>query len=181
MSATIDIVPDDLFTKVKAFIASLLGDSPNPEVFKGLGNRVNMPKAPGFVVMTGVLQQRLRTNVDTSAPSGSPAPADGTVAVNAGLRFDMQLDFYGPLSGQWSATLCAMLRDDAGCQALAPVCQPLYADDARMVPLITGEEQYLERWTLTAVMQYNPTVTVAQQYAVEAAATLINVDEAYPP
>lgn len=179
MSAVIDIVPDDLYTVMRAFIQSLLPGP--PEVFKGLGNRVPMPTADGFVVMTGVLQQRLRTNVDATAAVGSPPPALGTLSVNAGLRFDMQLDFYGPLSGSWSALLAAVLRDPVGCDALAPACQPLYADDLRMVPLIIGEEQYLERWTLTAVLQYNPTVTQPQQYSVAATATLINVDEAYPP
>lgn len=179
MSAAIDIVPDDLFTVMRAFIQSLLPGP--PEVFQGLGNRVSMPTGDAFVVMTGVLQQRLRTNVDDTAATGSPTPAPGTLSLNAGLRFDMQLDFYGPLSGSWSALLAAALRDPLGCDALAPACQPLYADDIRMVPLITGEEQYLERWTLTAVLQYNPTVTLPQQYSVAAAATLINVDEAYPP
>lgn len=179
MSATVDIVPDDLFTVVRTFIQSLLPGP--PEVFQGLGNRVSMPTVDSFVVMTGVLQQRLRTNVDATTDTINPAPAPGSLSVNAGLRFDMQLDFYGPLSGSWAAILAAALRDELGCEALAPACQPLWADDLRMVPLITGEEQYLERWTLTAVLQYNPTVTVSQQYAAAASATLINVDEAYPP
>ena len=34
-----------------------------------------------------------------------------------------------------------------------------------MTPLVTGEEQYDERWILTASLQYNPIVTIPQQSA----------------
>jgi hypothetical protein len=50
-----------------------------------------------------------------------------------------------------------------------------------MVPLVTGEEQYLERWTVRAVLQYNPVTTVLQDYAGSATVNVINVDERYPP
>jgi hypothetical protein len=72
-------------------------------------------------------------------------------------------------------------RDEYGCNMLNPEASPLYTDDARMVPLVTGEEQYLERYVLTAVLQTNPVTTVSQQFADTANVGLINVDSTYPP
>jgi hypothetical protein len=47
--------------------------------------------------------------------------------------------------------------------------------------LVNGEEQYEERWIVGANLQYNPVVSTPQQFADTLEATLINVDEAFPP
>jgi hypothetical protein len=41
----------------------------------------------------------------------------------------------------------------------------LYCSDGHQMPLTTGEQQYETRWTLTASLQYNPTVSIPQQSA----------------
>ena len=41
--------------------------------------------------------------------------------------------------------------------------KPLYTSDGIQAPLITGEEQYEARWTITASMQYNPVINVAAE------------------
>ncbi len=59
---------------------------------------------------------------------------------------------------------------------LAPDCAPLYIDNARRMPFVTGEEQYYPRYSSTAVLQYNPVTAIPQQFADEASATVIDVE-----
>ena len=40
-----------------------------------------------------------------------------------------------------------------------------YCSDGMQSPLVTGEQQWEGRWTLTASLQYNPVVTVPQDFA----------------
>jgi hypothetical protein len=49
------------------------------------------------------------------------------------------------------------------------------------MPFIDGEEQYEQRYTISAHLQYNPQVTAPQQFANVASVTLIDVDQRYAP
>jgi hypothetical protein len=92
----------------------------------------------------------------------------------------VQLDFYGPESAVWAVRASAYLRDDYGCDMLAPDCQPLHADTPRMGPFVSGEEQYEQRWFLTAAIQWNAVMTLPQQFAGAAEVELVEVDVEYP-
>jgi hypothetical protein len=176
------VTPDleAVYTKVNAFLATVV--PPGTEIVKGLGNRAPPPAGP-HVAVTLLFQQRLRTNQAAYTDTGNPGPPEdqGARAVEVGMRLDMQLDFYGPDAGNWAAMTVALLRDDYGCEQLAPDCQPLYADEGRQIPFVTGEQQYQQRWTVTATLQYNPVTSLPQQFANAAVVDLINVDERYPP
>lgn len=144
------------------------------EVVQGQDNRVPQPKG-AHVVMQNVMLRKLSTNVhsfDTIAQ---------TQTVHAFAEIRMQLDFYGAAAWEWGQAASALLRDAIGCSALAPVCQPLHADDAALAPLITGEQQYLRRACLDAYLQWNPIVTVPQQFADTLSVILVNVDVEFPP
>jgi hypothetical protein len=47
------------------------------------------------------------------------------------------------------------------------------------MPLITGEENFEQRWTLNAVLQYNPVTTVPIEFFDEAIVSTINVEATY--
>lgn len=178
MTDTVTPVQLDVYKVLQAFIMDVTGLA-KPLVIQGLPNRAAMPAAqPGFVVMTLIHRARLRTNVDTWDES-NPAPT--TIEHEQGVQLRMQLDLYGSSSGEWADMLSTLLRDDVGCAALAPACQPLYSEDPRLAPLIDTEEQYEARWILEAVLQYNPVTSTPMQFADAASVGLINVDEAYPP
>ena len=166
-----------VYVRLEAFLQYIL-PSQTP-VVQGLANR--LPTPPGaYVVMTAILQKRLATNINRY-DDPNIVPGDGTRAIQQNTRMDVQLDFYGPDASDWAAMAETLWRDEVGCSLLAPDCQPLYADSAMQVPLVTGEEQYQQRWTLTAALQYNPVTTNPQQFADAAVVDLINVDERYPP
>lgn len=161
--ATVANTLTDVYAALGAFIASMLGLAAG-QVIQGFPNRTAMPVGP-FVAMTGILKKRLRTNVDNFAGTSQVAPAPGPVTAEQGQQIDVQLDCYGPASSDWADILTTLLRDNVGCLALAPKCQPLYADDPIRAPLTNAEAQYEDRWIVTARIQYNPVTTTAQEYA----------------
>lgn len=176
MSVTVTPVQADLFTTLRTFLLTLV--PAGVEVVKGQENRVAMPLGP-FILMTPLYQIRLATNEDDY---DDPFPADGgTQSAKVSMRVDIQLDFYGPDSQAWATIVSTLWRDFVGCDGLAPTCQPLYADDPRQLALVTGEEQYEQRWSLTATLQYNPVTVTVQDFADTLDVTLIDVDVVYPP
>ena len=169
--ATVSPTVDEVITALGNFVVAYLGLA-QVQVIRGYPNRVPMPPTippagypPGFVVLTEMTKTRLRTNIDNFAGTSDPAPAPGPVTSEQGQKLDVQIDVYGPTSSDWSDILTTLLRDNIGCVALAPVCQPLYADDPIRAPLTNAEAQYEDRWIITARLQYNPVVTTSQEYA----------------
>lgn len=165
----------NVYPALVALIINVTG-LPASNVVQGLANRTSMP-LPGFVEVQGLFDSRLRTNIDTYDQT-NPAPT--TKTLEQGLKLTVQIDCFGPQSHDWANMLSTILRDEEGCIALAPSCQPLYADEARMIPLVAGEEQWEERWMVEANLQMNPVVTAPQQYADALELTLINVPEKFP-
>lgn len=153
------------------FIVAQLGLSTNPpQVIQGYPNRTSMPDTlplvgegypQGFVVMTAMTKKRLRTNVDVTPDVDDPS----SQTEEMGQKLDMQLDVYGPNASDWADILVTLLRDNVSYLALVPACAPLYADDPIRAPLTNAEQQYEDRWIITARLQYNPVVTTPQQYA----------------
>jgi hypothetical protein len=170
---------DDLYTAVKGFLVTALDIAP-AQVVKGLGNRVSAPvggsAGSSYIVMTQLTRLRLRTNIDTW---------DGTdptsLSFEQGVEVMLQLDVFGVNAADLATIITTLWRDDYACLALGAVCQPLYCDEPRLMPFIDGEEQYEQRYTISAHLQYNPTVSVPQQFANVAQVSVINVDEKYAP
>ncbi len=177
MSTTISPTQLAVYVRLEAFLQFILPTG--TPVVQGLQNRVPTPSG-AYVSMLAIIQKRLATNIETYSDP-EDAPEDATRTVQQNTRVDMQLDFYGPNAADWSAMAETLWRDDEGCRLLAPDCQPLFADESRQSPLVTGEEQYQQRWTLTATLQYNPSIALPQQFADAAVVGLINVDVEYPP
>lgn len=176
MATTVTPVADDIYTVVKAFIMAQLALD-NAHVVKGFNNRVAQPVGP-FVLMSNSQKKRLGTNSITwDMVDDDPTSIDLTQP----QQMTIQLDCYGPAAGEWSDILSTLLRSEIGCDALGPVCQPLYADDPVRIPLTNAESQYEDRWKVTLTLQYNVTVSTDQQFADTLAVTLIEVDAEYPP
>jgi hypothetical protein len=147
-------------------------------VLRGPINRAAQPPVD-HVVFTILDRHRLRQNVETDV---DPFPsAGGETQTEQGIKLMVQVDFYGRTAANWVDPFTTVWHSEKAFRYLAPECAPLYADDGRMIPLTTGEEQFLERWAVTAMLQYNPVTSVPQQFADTLSANVINVDERYPP
>lgn len=161
---------NDVMVPLGNFIQSLLPDVP---IVMGLINLVAAPVGP-YIRMTPAGMRRLRTNQDSY-------DLVDTRTVERSEEYAIQIDFYGPDSAEWASTIETMFRDFYACDMLAPTCQPLHAEGPIQSPLSNGEENYEQRWILTALIQYNPTVTLPQQYADTLDVTLISVDATFKP
>lgn len=178
MSATVDITLADLYAKLGQLFQGIVGIDPGTSALvplvQGQPNRAPMPNVP-FMLMQAFRAGRLSTNIDTWMPITQLQKSEQKTKVK------VQLDCYGPDSETWATLVSTLWRDFYACDQLAPTGQPLYSDEPFQGALIDGEEQYEERWTVELYLQYNPVTTVAQQSANALAATVINVDERYPP
>ena len=176
MTATVVPAQDAVFIVLRTFIKSII----NCEVIQGLGNYVSMPVG-GFIAITPLFQTKLSTNYNTFH-DGTFDTVPTSVMTQSSLQaaeLTIQIDCYGVNSAEWATAISTLLRDDYGCIALAPYCQPLHADDPKQIPLITGEENFEQRWTLNAVLQYNPVTTVPIEFFDEAIVSTINVEATY--
>lgn len=148
---------EQLFISLTAYIRSLLPDLDMDHVIQGLGNGLPFPDGP-FVCMTATSQRKLSTSTDTYDPDAE------TRTVLVPTEYSIQIDCYGPQSSDMAWTLSNMWRDQFGYDAMHPN-DPLYSTDPTQVPLVNAEKNYEQRWTFIALLQFNPTVTVTQQFA----------------
>lgn len=176
MTLTVTPVMDDVITDVGNFIVSIV--PAGTPVLRGPIDRAATPNVD-YVLMTPVHTEPLRTTIVTD---DDPGTGLGTATWEQGAKVEVQLDFYGDAFGaDWGAAFITMWKTEYACDALGDTCSPLYTDGGRMMPLVTGEEQYLERWTVRTFLQYNPTVSTPQDYADTVDITAISIDQAFPP
>ena len=168
MTATVSLAQTDLQTILRSFILSLI----DCEVIDGLDNGVPPPLNP-FIAITPLYFNRLATNMPTYQDPGTGA---GTSGVMQSIAYTWQIDCYGPQSSDWAAIITTMFRDGYGVDFMAPIAAPLYADDPKQFAIVDGEENFEQRWLITAVLQYNPVVTIPVQYFNVINITPINVD-----
>lgn len=182
--STVTPTQDAVYTLVKSLVVIATGLDPSL-VIQGQPNRAAMPPAaPGFAMMQLQRTKRLRTNQDTYDLT-NPDPTE--IETEQGTELRLQLDLYGASSGDWGVILSTLLRSEyaytvlAGADPANPITVPLYSSDAFLAPLDDSEQQYENRWTIEAILQYNPVTTVPMEFADTLTVTLINVDETYPP
>ncbi len=177
MSLAISVTQDDVYTAMETFLSGVLPTG--VPVIRGLPNRAAMPQpVPGFVMMQTLTQNRLNMPVHSWDYGASSPPS--TLDIEQGIELPMQIDCYGPTSGDWAATISTAIEDQFGFDAIGPNVEPLYCNQARMMPLTDEELQYEERWSLDLHLQINPIVTITQQFADQLDMSVVNVTEKYP-
>jgi hypothetical protein len=178
MTLTVAPLMDDVITDVGNFIVSIV--PAGTPVLRGPIDRAAYPNVD-FVLVTPVFRDPLRTTIVTHDPDA------GVARWEQGTKVELQVDLYGDtLGADWCAMFSTMWKTEYACDALGTIapgvpCSPLYTDGGRMMPLVTGEEQYSERWMVRTFLQYNPTVSTPQDYADTVDITVISVDVAFPP
>lgn len=160
-SVTVDTVIDALGDFLQPFVGSA-------EIVRAQVNRVSMPPLP-CVVLTELF------HVDLRVPSQDYDQAGDEALLSVSNRIDIQVDFYGESAGDYCRSVQSAFRTMWGFDKFPAGIKPLYTSDGIQSPLVSGEQQYVARWTLTVSMQYNPVVTVPQEFAEEAAATTIAI------
>lgn len=155
------IIIDDVIDQLAAFVKLFMQGG---QVTRAQVNRVPMPNVPN-AVLTELLQ------VDIHIPHAIYDQIDGKALLSGTQRIDIQLDVYGVLAGEICNAIKTAFRTTWAYDYFPQGIKPLYTSDGGQAPLVTGEQQYESRWTLTVSMQYNPTTTVPQQSAIIAEVT----------
>lgn len=164
-SITVDTVIDALGDFLQPFVVGA-------EIVRAQVNRVSMPPLP-CVVLTELF------HIDLRVPSQDYDQLNDLSLLSVSNRIDVQVDFYGESAGDYCRSVETAFRTMWGFDKFPAGMKPLYTSDGIQSPLVSGEQQYVSRWTLTVSMQYNPIVTVPQEFAEEATATAIAVDVLY--
>lgn len=171
MMQTISITQNALMTAIKAFLLSVV-DQP---VLRTPVDRAAMPVG-SFIAMTPGAVMPLATNTRRTVGD--------TQQIKRSSQFNCQLDCYGLDSGDTAAMVSILFRDVYAVESFAALgleIAPLYAETAHQMPIVTGEEQYLERWTFDIALQFNPVVSPTLQSANMLELLLRNVDRTFPP
>lgn len=163
---TSSISVDQVIDALAAFLAPFC---PGAQIARGQVNRVPMAPSP-CVYLTEVLQVKL------AVPNTDYRPDDDEADIGSRRRIDIQMDFYGLPAGEFAAAVSTAFASHWGFAHFPSNIKPLYTSDPVQAPLTTGEQQYESRWTSTAALQYNPTVTVPQEFADVVTPTIIQAD-----
>lgn len=176
---TISQTESQVFAAVRAYVLWVLGA--NTVVIQAPGNRVPMPKTD-FILLNYLNRQDLTRPVESYFDETVGTIQTSTISYDQALEYGIQVDCYGANAGDNCSELTAWWDTATTCDFLETYnIQPLYHDDPRMLPLVDSESQYTKRWTTSFYLQYNPSVTMTQQFADEVDITLIEVDTTYTP
>lgn len=152
MATTLNTTHTDIYTDVRRYLLSLFPDN---EVVQGYSNNVPLPNPP-FILMNLITETDLNTQINGFH-------GNGQATVTRSVETALQLDFYGEESGNRARIFQNLWRDYYTCEILGK-CQPLYSDNLRYIPLTNEEQEFEERWNITAYLTYNPTITHGQDY-----------------
>ena len=150
------ISDSDVFTALRTFLLLLF---PEIEIVQSQNNNVAPPKG-AFITMNNVGKRRLATN----SRSYTDTKKQKTQDVAMPTEYTIQVDFYGERAGDRAQTLSALFFDYVAYDIFPESIKPLYATDPFQIPLITGEKNYLERWSMDVKIQYNPVISTPMKF-----------------
>lgn len=165
------ILEKQVFSALRAVLLTIVDCA----VIRTPVNRAAMPKGD-FIALSPGDTIALSTNVSLYT--------DTTKTTTRPSQFTIQLDCYGTGASDRATAISILLRDEYAYEAFAAISsgiQTLYATDPTQMPLVTGEEQYMERWMFKSLLQFNPAVTTPQQSADELSVDLIEANRRYGP
>lgn len=122
--------------------------------------------------------------VSTAQTAASQTIQAGSTGALQATEWRIQLDVHGPASGDNAQTITTLFRSEYAVDFFAQSgfdMTPLYADDAKQMPFLNGEQQYEYRWVIDAFLEVNPVISTPQQFFTSATVQLLSVDAEFPP
>jgi hypothetical protein len=148
-----------------------------------IGAAVSGPSVADGTIITGQTGDYTYTvSPAQTLPPGSIMAA-GAEIIEQDADAVVQIDVHGPLSLDNAQTISTLFRDPYATTFFATVSDlivPLYADDPRQTPFINGEQQYENRYTVTAHMQVNQQVAIPMQYMDDVRVAALHAATSYP-
>ncbi len=174
MSVQISITEAELVHDLITFFETLV----DCDVVRGLPGQVPSPMRE-CVVITPLAAQGLSL---PTAVYADPATATGTLSITQATQWSARVDSYGARAHDMALALSIVLCSAVGCEFLGTLgrAQPLSASAMTHLPISSAEGPFFERWSFDAFLQFNPFITVPQQFADQLHVGLIEVDTTYP-
>lgn len=181
-SGAIDLTESSILTALRSYLLSIL---PNEvEIVRSQSNRVPSPAASDYVVMTPGLRERLETNRTNYSDQPLASPPVGTSSSEMSTKMTVQLDVHGPFSADNTQIIATLFRSQSSCDFFAATgfnMAPLYTSEPRQLNFETAERQNELRWIVDVVLQINPIITQAQDFADKLTVGVHSVDVEFPP
>lgn len=152
--AQLNISNQDLYREIRLFLLGLFPDA-TLQIIQSTQN--NQPLPENAIVM----QVLFDSNMDESVTTYNP-PNEAMVQNSVEVR--VQLDFYGAMAESRSRIVANLWKNYYGTDNME-ICKPLYVQSRQRHPYINDSNQYEDRWILDLGLQFNPTVTHAQDFA----------------
>lgn len=161
----LDITDNEVYTGVAGFVALCVPQGTT--ITRGQQNRFAMPSGDCVILTTLGAPERVGTNKDDIVPvvNAQGQITGFTAGVAADFMYQVQADFYSPQAESWAMSAELLWRDNIGIDAMPVGMKPLYSDGRMQLPLVGGEQQWIQRWTMTLVLDYQPTWTQPAQGA----------------
>jgi hypothetical protein len=175
---TLTLTESNLLQALGNFLTAILPTG--TEIVVGQDNQVASPQSANYAVMTPITRTRLATNLTTYA-DGFPSDPQ-TRADTQATQVTIQVDTFGPLSGDHAQIIQTMFRSDWGVDQFVTSgfdVTPLYTSEPRQMKFWDESSQVQQRWTTDCSLQANPIVTVPQDFADQLTVGVINVDVTY--
>lgn len=175
----LNITDADVYAALVAFIGTIT--PANTPCVRGQQNRVPMPAGPCVVLTTIGAPMRIGTNQDTTEAVVVDDEITGFNAlVEADFEYSVQVDFYSPDAESWAMAVELLWRDKIAWYGMPAGMKPLYSEGRQQLPLVGAENQWIQRWTMTLFLDYQPTWTQTTEAATTATVIPEPIDVFYP-
>lgn len=180
MTAALSIKEIDLLIPLQAFLMEITGLDID-HVLKGQQNHTPMP-LENFIYMTPLRQVGLSTNRMMYDDNG--VFGEGKQLNSRTTQWPCQIDCYGEGAANLATIIATLTRSDYSCEwfkANGGILSPSHCTEPHQTTMITGEQQYEDRWTMEFVAQYDPVVTTRQDFMKEINVGIVAADIKFPP
>ena len=123
----------------------------------GYNNRVPLPTDNDYIIFTVLTPIRYGTPVEITTKTSWESHQDYRVMV--------QIDFYGDFAFDRANDIINISRTEFLCSFLKQYgIQPIACDDAQNLTGISGEKEYVERWSVRMEIDYHDAVSGNQDW-----------------
>lgn len=128
----------------------------------GYNNKVSLPKDNDFIIFTILTPVRYGTpRVDYSHNQS----LKGSFTSTQTFRVTVQIDFYGQFAFDRANDIINISRTEVLCKMLNQYgIQPIATDNAKNLTGVSGEKEYVERWSVDLELDYCDAVSGSQDW-----------------
>jgi hypothetical protein len=176
----LDISDAEIYVALEGFFKLIVPNG--TPIIRGQQNRIPEPNVPCVVMTTIGAPRRIGTNAENTEATVVDGEITGFEAlVEADFEYSIQADFYSPVAESWAMAAELLWRGKIGWAFMPEGMKPLYSEGRQQLPIVGAENQWIQRWTMTLVLDYAPTFTQATQAATVATVIPEAIEVFFPP